>query len=420
MRRTAFRPRPVSGAIFLSILLIQAGAAKAQTTARDTLHVVSDVEIVGNDRFDDSEIKRAISTRASGCKSALLAPFCFLGIGVFRRVERLQPRELRTDVIRLQIFYFRRGYRQATVDTSLAYDDNTVDVTFIVDEGPPVVVRELQLSGFVGILDSARVVRSLPLLRGEPFSEIALTASRESLERRLRNNGYAQAQVLVQATLPASDSLSAFVVLEAKPGPRVRIGEIAVAGNREVDERDVKRLLSFQSGDIYREDEIIRSQRTLYSMALFDYVDISRTSEPRDSLIDIQVQVNEADAKRVQLGFGLTTAECFQVEAGWTHRNFLGSTRTLSLRGNLSNLGTEFLSQRFPCNQAGSETDDEIAQDAFNSPTWQLRADFRQPWFLGTENWLDLSVFGARQSLPDIYVTNTLGGDATLTRQIAA
>ncbi len=390
-----------------------------QTAARDTLPVVRRVLIEGNEAFGDSEIKRAIRTRASGCKSFLLGPLCWFGFGAFQRLERFQPRELRTDVLRIKIFYFRRGYRRAEVDTTVVRYDNSVDVTFLIDEGPPIVVRNIGFAGFEGILDSTRVLADLPLREGEPFSELDLTASREALERRLRNDGYAEAQVLVQASLPASDSLGAFVTLRAVPGPRVRVGKIEVTGNREVDADDIRRLLSFRSGDVYREDEIIRSQRTLYSMALFDYVDIAREAEPSDSFIDIRVQVNEADAKQVRLGFGLTTAECFQIEAGWTHRNFLGNTRVLSVSGGLSNLGTARLAQKFPCNQAGVLTDDEKAQDAFNSLTWRVRTDFQQPWFLGTENTLALSVFGARQSLPDIYATRTFGGDISLIRQLA-
>ncbi len=415
----------LGAAPFIAILvacvvgLLVPGAARGQTAARDSLPVVKRLNFEGNAAFSDDDIKRAIVTRQSGCKSFLLSPLCWVGFGAFKRTERLQPRELRTDVLRIQIFYFRRGYRRVAVDTSVVRAGGSIDVTFLITEGPPIQVRQIELADFAGVLDSASALADLPLKAGNPFSELDLTASREALERQLKNTGYALAQVLVQASLPTSDSLGAYVVLRGVPGPIVKIGKIEVAGADDVSEDDVLRILTFRSGEIYREDEIIRSQRTLYSMALFDFVDISQSIEPSDSLIDIKVQVSEADAKSVRFGFGLTTAECFEVEAGWTHRNFFGNTRSLTLSGRLGNLGTQKLAQRFPCNQAGVDTDNEDARDAFNTPTWQLRADFQQPWFLGTENWLRLGVFGARQSLPTIYATRTYGGDITVTRQIA-
>ena len=409
-------PKSLSIAIALGVFCLALPRGLPAQIARDSLPVVSKLEFIGSLSFKDSELKAAISTRSSGCKVIIL---CWTGFGAFQRVERMEPRELKTDVLRLQIFYFRRGYRRASVDTSVVRDDGKVGITFHIDEGRPVRVHRVELAGFGAILDSAAILRELPLRLGDPFSELNLTASRETLEQMLRNTGYAQAQVLVQAMLPSSDSLAAYVVLRAEPGPLVHVGEIDVLGNRKVSEADVRRMLTFQSGELYNEDEIIRSQRTLYSMALFDYVDIARETELVDSTIAIRVQVNEADAKRVRFGFGLTTAECFEIEASWTHRNFFGSTRILRVSSGLSNLGTRLLAQQFPCNQAGTTLEDEAARDAFNSPNWRIAVDFEQPWFLGTENWLRLTAFAGRQSVPELFSTRTAGGEAVLTRQIA-
>jgi outer membrane protein assembly factor BamA len=121
----------------------------------------------------------------------------------------------------------------------------------------------------------------------------------------------------------------------------------------------------------------------------------------------------------VQFGFGLSTTECLQVEAGWSHRNFFGGTRTLELSGVLSNLGTATLARQFPCTQAGVERGSELETNPYNKVNWRLRADFRQPWFLDTENWLHLGVFGERQSLPGIYARVSYGGDIRLSREIS-
>lgn len=394
--------------------------AQAQTSARDTLPVVRSLEIVGNQAFSDAEIKRGIVTRASGCKSVVLAPFCWIGLGVFKRTERLDPREFRTDVARIRVYYFRRGYRRAEVDTSLVRDEGVVDVTIQIDEGQPVVVRSLTLEGLEGVEGADEVrLEDLPLLEGGLFSEVDITASKESIERELRNQGYANAAAVLDAEIPREDTLGAYVTLRIVPGARFSVGTINVQGTVNVDSDNVRRLLTFRSGDVFSEEEMARSERTLYSMALFDYAAIEY-APASDSVMDVLVQVNEAKPRAIQFGMGVSTTECFQVEGGWTHRNLFGGTRSLELTGVLSNLGTSALAQSFPCNQAGVPTPEGISgTNPYNKVNWRLRADFSQPWFLGSQNWLNVGLFTERQSLPAIYARVSYGASLRVSREIA-
>ncbi len=414
------RTRLLLAPILLSAGLASPVAAQVQTTARDTLPIIRRVEIEGNAAFPDDRIKRSIATRASGCKSIVLSPFCWIGIGEFKRIERFDPRELRTDVARIRVFYYRQGYRRAQVDTSIVRSDGQVEVTFKIDEGQPVVVRGLEVQGLGGLADSAAIISEMQLEVSQPFSEVALTASVEAMERGLQNRGYADAVILRSASIPSDDSLSAFVTLRAELGPLSRIGVIDIEGAVEVDPDDIKRLLSFRVGDVFSHEELARSQRALYSMALFDYVSITRRASESDSVMDVLVQVNEAKTHAIQFGGGVSTTECLQVEVGWAHRNFFGGTRTLELTGKLSNIGASTLARQFPCTYAGVPLEEgDVTTNPYNKVNWRLRADFQQPWFLGTENWLHLGVFAERQSLPAIYARVSYGANVRFSREIS-
>lgn len=394
--------------------------AVAQTSARDTLPIVTGIEVEGNRAFGDDEILRSIATASTSCKSVFLAPLCLVGLESFKRVSRLDRRELRTDVARIKVFYRRRGFRRAEVDTVLVGQDDRVKVTFIVDEGEPILVRSVELTGLDGIEDAGAIGEDLPLSPGRPFSEIDLARSRNRIERELANRGYAEAAVLVEARVPASDTMGAHVTLNAEPGPRYTIGSISVRGTVELEPEDVIRLLSFDRGEVYRLDEIVRSQRNLYSMALFDYVDVRARPAEGDSVVVVEVQVGEARLRGIQFGAGVSTTECITVQSGWANHNFLGGTRTLEFNAQLSNIATRSLAEQFPCSQAGVSTDDDLGgADVFNRINWVVRADFRQPWFLGTKNWLQLGLFSERQSLPRVYARTGLGGEVRLTREIS-
>ena len=376
--------------------------------------IVAELRILGNETFPDREIRRAIYTEPSECKSFFLKPFC--AFGAFRERRAFEPREFQLDVARIKLFYWRRGYRETQVDTAVRHRGREVAVTFRIDEGDPIQVRTLTLSGLEGIVpDTAGLRRRLALQVGEAFSELEVETARSQIERVVRNRGYAHAEVLLDAFLPNEDPHAAEVTFRTEPGPRTTIGAIHVNRTERVEPKVVRRLLTFRPGDLYREDEFLRSQRRLYSVALFEYAEVTPQLEERDSIADIWVRVSEGKVHAVREGLGVSNAECFQVEASWAHRNFLGSARRLELRGALSNLLTPQLAGDFPCGEAGDPSDRE---SPFNRPNWILRADFRQPWFISSANVLRLGLFAERQSLPAIFVRRNFGGDAALERQL--
>lgn len=403
----------------ITALAVLAGSFSIVVPARaqeESEPIVAELRIEGNEAFPDRELRRAIFTEPSECKSFFLKPFC--AVGAFRDRRALDRREFQLDLARLKLFYWRRGYREVQVDTTVRALDGEVAVTFRVDEGRPVRVRTLQLAGLSGIVsDTAGLRRRLALNVGEPFSVLQVETARGQIEQLLHNRGFAHAQVLLDAFLPSDEPYTAEVTFQVEPGPLSRFGQIHVLGSERVEPQVVRRLLTFRQGDLYRENEIVRSRRNLYSVALFQYADVTPQLEERDSVVDVWVRVNEANVHAVREGIGVSTAECFEVEASWTHRNFLGSARRLELGGALSNLFTRELAGGFPCSDAGDTVD---VESPFNKLNWLARAEFRQPWFISSRNVLRAGLFAERQSLPVIFVRVSYGGDVTLERDLGS
>lgn len=399
-----------------ALVVCSAAAAAPVFAQEEPERIVSELRISGNAAFSDRELRRAIFTEASECKSFFLKPFC--AFGAFRDRRVFDPLEFQLDVARLKVFYWRRGYREMQVDTVVDRRNGDVAVRFRIEEGKPVRVRSLALAGLEGIVeDTAAQRRRLTLRVGDAFSVLEVEAARSQVEQFLRNRGYAHAQVLLDAFLPSDDPYAADVSFRVEPGPRTRIGAIHVLGIERVEPNVVRRLLTFRAGDLYREGEILRSQRKLYSVALFQYADVTPQLEGGDSIVDVWVRVSEGNVHAVREGIGLSNTECLQIQASWTHRSFLGSARRLDVSGSLSNLLTPQLAGDFPCRESGNSQDRE---SPFNRPNWIGRVDFQQPWFISSRNVLGLGVFAERQSLPTIFVRRSYGGDATLDRQLGS
>lgn len=398
-----------AAALAAALLAVGPGAVQPQLVAPE----VRRLEFVGNETFPDDSLARAIRTTRTECRSWVFwfpLPLCLLDIGFAQRRAELDEREIPRDVARLQIWYQRRGFRDATVQGAvLPTSERDVTVRFAIDEGRPVLAESIAFVGAADVEDEG-LLDDLPVRPGDRWSILALDATRDTLVRRLRNGGYPHADVLRQTTFPADDPYVARVTFEIEPGVRARYGPIGVSGNRHLSASTVLRTLPFRTGDPYRLDQLAEGQARLFGLELVNSASITQElGSGRDSIVPLSVQVQEGDPYRVRAGGGWTTAECGNVEARWTSRNFLGGGRVLQLRGRLSNLLTrEF--RDLLCQQSGS--------GRFADLTWVTAADFAQPWIFSTRNRFNASLFAERQSVPDIFIREAVGVQLALVRAV--
>ncbi len=366
----------------------------------------------GNEAFSDDELENAIVLDATRCKAFALAPFCWVtGWGLVHDRAYLDESVLPADLLRLRLFYRRRGYRAVAVDTTVERLDGEVRIGFDIREGPPTILDTLVLTGIEGVLDSATVRARFPLRPGEPFDLVELGRAKEAIADRLRNRGYPEAAVLDEYFIPTG-SREVELTLDVRPGPRARFGSVEVEGAGDVGEEVVRQVLTFRPGQYYRQDRILQSQRDLYSLEAIRFANIrTRTTEEPDTLVDVTVNVTPAPPRTVRTGAGVTTTDCMQTEARFTHRNFFGGARRLRLTGRLSNLLADRLAQSFPCTGVA---DDPVFQEL----GFTLRADFREPFFLSRGNNLEAGLFLERETVPDIFVRESRGGEVSLTRRL--
>ncbi len=406
--RTAWR------AIAMGIALVATGPSDAASQTFADPEVVS-ITFEGNAAFPESDLGRAILTRATHCRTFLFVfplPLCPLtDWGVAHVREYLDEGELPLDVLRLRLYYRQRGFRAATVDTTVARDENRVHIQFDVVEGQPTRIRTIEVTGGEDYLDSAAVAKDLPLRVGDPLDLVALGEGERALAERLRKDGYVHAQVLREYFIP-SESLQADVTLRVEPGPRVRVGEVRIIGSGEVGDGVIQELIRFRPGDWFSEDRIVESQRSLYSLQALRWANISSQRRPdTDTLIDLRVEVAPAPKRSLQTGAGLQTDECVQGQASLIYRNFLGDARILRFTGRVSNLLASELQGQFPCTDV---SENEVYQEL----NYLLEVGFEQPVFSDGRNNLRASVFGERETVPDLYVRNAVGGQVSFSRRL--
>ncbi|HEU5209340.1 MAG TPA: POTRA domain-containing protein, partial [Longimicrobiales bacterium] len=366
--------RPALRVVALLAMLAAALAARPvdAQVVNDSARI-ADVELRGVNAFDEDLLRASIVTSESRCSVTALAPLCWLGLG--REDQYVDPRVIEADALRLRVFYYERGYREAVVTADTTRTGDGLVVEFRIDEGRPVLVDTITFSGLDDPPDD--VVSDLPLRAGMPLDLVAAEATRDTLTMRLRDRGYAAADVLTSYFIPREQPDHSSVEFELIPGDRYRFGTVTVEGNVAVDSSVVRRMLGFRTGDVYSRRALLESQRNLFSLDVFRHAEIVPDIQPFDTVADVTVRVIEGDLHRVRVGFGLSTADYLNAEARWASLNFLGRARRLELRGRVSNLLTAPL-DLVPFF--------EEIDGVYRQVAGAVNADFRQPWFFSARN----------------------------------
>jgi outer membrane protein insertion porin family/translocation and assembly module TamA len=393
----------------------------AQPAAPGNPEVVN-LTLKGVKAVKQSELLQNIYTTASYCNSFILKPFCWISKSrYFFTKKYLDHKELERDVLRIRVFYWKRGYREAEVDTAVVRRGrNQVGVTFSIQEGPPTMVADIIVNQPTPTLLSQREInRRVVLGENAPLNLIRLDSSRVFLQSTLWDKGYADAAVDTAVAVDTA-SRTAVVTFTLNPKYRTTVEDIVVSGNEGVSEKTIKKSLTFKVGDIFRRSEMLRSQRALYESNLFRRAAI----EPRppidiatpDSAKIVVVTLQESPPREARFSAGFNTIDFVQVEARYTDFNFFGSARRLEIQGAVGNLFAKSLNGRGIFHNASVPQTSSLAR--YFVPTYNASINLRQPWFWAQQNELSLSLFSHRRSAPGIYVDRGYGTSVTFTRDV--
>jgi outer membrane protein insertion porin family/translocation and assembly module TamA len=260
-------------------------------------------------------------------------------------------------VDRLSVLYHRRGYIDASVrarvDTLDVRRRPQIVVTFVIDEGRPLRVTQLDITGVDAIADAdamsaaerARLLRAIPLRIGGVFDRAALESGRDSLVRALRNLGWPRAEALLSYTTD-EEARSAAIALRVVAGTRARIGTIDMVTDTDsapmhVDPRTVRSTFGVRSGDWFNAGELVSAQRALYQLDAFQRVDL-QVDQPAalgDSVVNVTVRLVEGKQYAAQGGMGWATLDCVRMQGSFTDRDFLPWAPRLELTGRISKVG---------------------------------------------------------------------------------
>jgi outer membrane protein insertion porin family/translocation and assembly module TamA len=334
-------------------------------------YTLDGLTISGDHHVDDEDIEGVIASREN-------TRFLGLFSGIIYDYEVFDRYVLERDLVRIERYYRARGYYSARVRAArVVAKGRKVYVNIRIEEGPPVVVRRVDLHGLQA-LERPTVERLQSAVQSElrvdrPFEEAAFARARDELSHRLADQGYAYAAVrrAAEVDLPRNVVAVGFWV---SLGPKAEFGEVRIEGLGPFPEAPVRRALDIRPGTPYSQSELDEAKRALLDLGVFSAVSIEpevdlRKGGPRPTRVPIRVRVERAKLRSVHLGGGVQ-ADALKTDvhliAGWEDSNFFGGFRKLMIE---AVPGVVIYPTRLP----SFETPERLLPQA------KLRTEFRQP-----------------------------------------
>lgn len=315
----------------LLVWVVTLGALGGTVAGQEDRQVrVRSLVFAGVQSVDAARLRTALATRVSS------------KLPWGRRTTFDQSR-LEADVKRIEALYADLGFpdaRVSGVDARPNARQDAVNITLTIDEGQPVVVTALRFVGFDAVPpDRLKALDASSALKvGQPRARQQVAATRELALNELREAGYAYARVTFEEDDGPSGK-AAQITFKAEPGPVARFGAVEVMGNRGVNEQLIRRQLRYQPGDRYRRSLVQESQRRLYRLELFQFVNVELLDlDRREPQLRTRVTVVEGKHQRVNVGVGYGTEEKARVEGQYHHVNFLGGARSAGAHARWSSL----------------------------------------------------------------------------------
>ena len=312
----------------VALLLLTLVPALAGCKTEGTI-VVHSIKFDGVKAVDEARLRSALATR----QSAKLP---------WGRKFYFDRSRFDADLQRIQAFYADRGYPEARVasfDVKLNDNQDHVDVTLTIAEGEPIRVAAVKFAGFEVIPPNhlGSLEKSSPVKPGKPRDRQDVVTAHELALNELRDHGFPYAKVATSEEKVEPKAVS--LTFTAEPGPLAHFGPVEIQGNKTVSDRVIRRQLTFKSGDLYRRSVVQDTQRRLYAMELFQFVNIEALDPEReDPEVRTRITIAEGKHQRVNLGVGYGTEEKGRVDGEYHHVNFLGGARSAGAHARWSSL----------------------------------------------------------------------------------
>jgi outer membrane protein insertion porin family len=301
-------------------------AEELQKTGVVTFHVVEGPEVrirkvdfIGNNNFSAWKLKDQIQT----------AYYVFIF-----RPGTFDPQILDEDVAALHKFYNDKGFFDARIGRKLtrSADMKSMEVTFVIDEGPRYVIEHVDFKGLNAVSEAA-LRQNMTMVEGRFYDSEGIENDRRSMVK-----AYSKAGGYIYEEQPGIAPNPEYLQIRVKPwfkkepgkldlvydiseGKQFTLGRILIKGNSRTKDNVILREMRMRPGQLYNSAEVEDAVDRLRGTRYFTTVSASPIGDDahvRDLLVDL----NEEHTADIGAGVSVSTSGGLGAELSYEQRNF--------------------------------------------------------------------------------------------------
>ncbi|WP_083942831.1 outer membrane protein assembly factor BamA [Sphingomonas soli] len=282
---------------------------------------VRQINIIGNEVFSDGKLRGEMATKQARLTS------------IFSSNTSYDQDRLAYDQQKLRQFYLTEGYADFRVVSAVAEltpDKKDFIITYVVEEGPRYKFGPITVESAIRDFDEKKLAASLQIKEGDWYNAKAVEDTVEQLSETAGIFGYAFADVRpdFQRDPQTLTMGMSFRIGEAN---RTYIERIDITGNRQTQDKVIRREFRVAEGDAFNTFLVKRSQDRINSLGYFqDKFEIERKDGSAPDRIVLSANVEEKANGELTLSAGFSSLEQFILQASIRQRNFRGKGQTVS------------------------------------------------------------------------------------------
>jgi len=289
---------------------------------------VRQINIIGNEKFSDGDLKDEMATRTTG---GLLS---FLSSNT-----TYDPDRLAYDQQKLRLFYLQNGYADFRVISAVAeLTSNKQDfiITYVVEEGERYKFGDVKIESSLRDFKPEQMQKLLPMHTGDWYDAKQVEDTVESLSETAGLFGYAFADINPEFHRNPDDR-TMDITFNVGESPRTYVERIDVNGNTLTQDKVIRREFRLNEGDAFNSFALKRTENRINSLGYFqDNLEIERKEGSTPDRIILDTNVEEKPTGELSLSAGFSSIESFLVQASVRQRNFRGMGQQLQASVNYS------------------------------------------------------------------------------------
>ncbi len=250
--------------------------------------------------------------------------------------EQALRRDADLIVTRLRELGYRRA-RMSSIGRAVNPDNDKLVIIFNVEEGPRSYVSEVAFTGN-NLTTVDELLGMIRLKPSDPASMAEIKIEGGTILQHYYEKGYALASIVSRLTDLAGERVR--VTYDIKEGPLVYINWIRVnetGSRRRTRSGRVETFLRFKTGELLKNDNLIRTEQDLYALGAFRRVQVrSEPLGPEEDIgtirRDVYVDLDEGRSRNLIYGGGYQTDEGVRGIFEISDPNIFGRLTVASLR----------------------------------------------------------------------------------------